>query len=262
VEGLSLKAIPKFEHRKPKQIQSFKSPMFETGFKERVCHFGHFSLFWISNFVLRISCLIVKFGFRVGCFAILLPLSGALAMPARAEAHLVNTGLGPFYDGVSHLFISPEDLLAVLALGLLAGLGGPRYGRFVLFSLTGAWMVGGLAGLAQAREIAPQVAVIIPFFVVGLLVALDRRFPIGLIGSFAIALGLVHGFLNGTAMVAAKLGAIGLIGINASVFVLAAVVAAFVVWLQSAWTRVGVRIAGSWIAAIGLLMVGWAIKGR
>ena len=184
------------------------------------------------------------------------------AMAAPADAHLVNTGLGPFYDGVAHLFISPEDLLAVLAFGLLAGLGGPRYGRLVLFSLTGTWIAGGLAGLAQTKEIALQFAVIIPFFVIGVLVALDRKLSIGMVVGFAVALGLLHGFLNGTAMVAAKLGGIGLLGIGSAVFVVTALVAAFVVWLQPAWTRVAVRVAGSWIAAVGMLMVGWAAKGK
>jgi hydrogenase/urease accessory protein HupE len=78
----------------------------------------------------------------------------------------------------------------------------------------------------------------------------------------AVVLGLMHGFLNGTAMVAAKLGATGLIGIGSAVFVSAALVAAFVVWLQPAWARVGVRVAGSWIAAVGLLLLGWAMRGK
>jgi urease accessory protein len=185
----------------------------------------------------------------------------ALAAPT-AEAHLVNSGFGPFYDGVAHLFISPEDLLAVLALGMLAGLGGPRYGRAVLFGLTVAWLAGGLAGLAQTREIALQVVVIISFLAVGSLVALDRKLSIGTVIGLAVVLGLMHGFLNGTAMVAAKLGATGLIGIGAAVFVTAALVAALVVWLQPAWARVGVRVAGSWIAAVGILMVGWSARGE
>ena len=186
-----------------------------------------------------------------------------LALAASpADAHLVNSGFGPFYDGAAHLFISPEDLLAVLALGLLAGLGGPRYGRVVLFGLTGAWIAGGLAGLAQTREIGLQVVVIISFLAVGSLVALDRKLPIGMVIGLAVVLGLMHGFLNGTAMVAAKLGATGLIGIGSAVFVSAALVAAFVVWLQPAWARVGVRVAGSWIAAVGLLLLGWAMRGK
>ena len=36
-----------------------------------------------------------------------------LAFAVPAHAHLVNTGLGPFYDGISHLLLSPEDLIPV-----------------------------------------------------------------------------------------------------------------------------------------------------
>ena len=36
--------------------------------------------------------------------------------PATSHAHLVNTGLGPVYDGVSHFALTPEDLLPALAL--------------------------------------------------------------------------------------------------------------------------------------------------
>jgi hydrogenase/urease accessory protein HupE len=103
---------------------------------------------------------------------------------------------------------------------------------------------------------------IIAFLAVGSLVALDRKLPIGMVVGLAVVLGLMHGFLNGTAMVAAKLGTIGLAGIGTSVFIVTALVAAFVVWLQTAWARIGVRVAGSWIAAVGILMVGWAVRGK
>jgi len=62
--------------------------------------------------------------------------------------YLVNTGLGPFYDGASHFVLTPEDLLPAVALALLAGQGGARTGRRALFALPGAWLVGGLGGLA------------------------------------------------------------------------------------------------------------------
>lgn len=194
--------------------------------------------------------------------SIAVPLLFLLGIPPHAEAHLVNTGLGPFYDGVSHLFIAPEDLLAVLALGMLAGLGGPLYGRAVLFTLTGAWMVGGLAGLTQTSEIGFPFAAMISFLVAGALVALDRKLPIGAVIGLAALLGLLHGFLNGTAMVSSNLGWLGLVGVSAAVFVVVALVAAFVIWLQLAWARIGVRVAGSWIVAVGLLMVGWSVRGE
>ncbi len=39
-------------------------------------------------------------------------------------------------------------------------------------------------------------------------------------------------------------------------------VMAFVVCLREPWTRIAVRVAGSWIAATGLLMLGWRLSGR
>ena len=70
-----------------------------------------------------------------------------LFFPARADAHLVTSGLGPVYDGIGHFFLSPGDALAALALALLAGLRGTAAGRRALFILPMAWLAGGLAGL-------------------------------------------------------------------------------------------------------------------
>ena len=53
----------------------------------------------------------------------------ALAAPVAVQAHLVNSGLGPFYDGALHLLLSPGDLLGLIAVAFLAGLRGARAGR-------------------------------------------------------------------------------------------------------------------------------------
>jgi urease accessory protein len=45
------------------------------------------------------------------------------------------------------------------------------------------------------------------------------------------------------------------------VFVLVALFAAFVAPLRAPWARIAVRVGGSWIAASGLLMFGWAVRG-
>ena len=67
-------------------------------------------------------------------------------LPAPAAAHLVTTGLGPVYDGISHVLYSPDDLLPVLAVAFLGGLNGVTAARRALFALTGAWLLGGFAG--------------------------------------------------------------------------------------------------------------------
>ena len=79
------------------------------------------------------------------------------ALPA--DAHLNTTGMGPFYDGLMHFLMSPEDIVPVLALALLAGLRGANYGRWALFTLPVAWLLGGLAGLsAMTAQPHPFVA--------------------------------------------------------------------------------------------------------
>jgi hypothetical protein len=45
-----------------------------------------------------------------------------------------------------------------------------------------------------------------------------------------------------------------------ALFVITAIFAAIVVSLRWDWSRIVVRVAGSWIAAIGLLFLGWQIK--
>ena len=49
--------------------------------------------------------------------------------PQAADAHLVVSGMGPIYDGISHFGLSPEDFLPVATLALFAGLKGPRQSR-------------------------------------------------------------------------------------------------------------------------------------
>src|ERR1700686_1353799 len=87
-----------------------------------------------------------------------LTLAITLIAAPSAHAHLMNTGFGPFNDGLTHLFVTPEDLLPVIALALLAGLRGPRFGRTVLFALPVAWLVGSAAGLLLAQPITLPVA--------------------------------------------------------------------------------------------------------
>jgi hydrogenase/urease accessory protein HupE len=181
--------------------------------------------------------------------------------PATASAHLVSTGFGPFYDGITHLAMSPDDLLSVLAIAFLSGLLGARYGRVTLFALPLTWLIGGLIGIQFDQEISLPVLNTLSFLIVGILVAADKKLPLAFIYGLAMVLGLLHGFLNGTAMAQAGGGFLSLMGIAAGIFVIVALVSAFVVSLQRVWVRIAVRVAGSWITAIGLLMLGWAYRG-
>jgi urease accessory protein len=179
--------------------------------------------------------------------------------PTRAEAHLNSTGLGPIYDGAVHLLLSPEDLVPAFALALLAGLRGARHGRVALFVLPAAWFVGGLAGTVVGHGNGTAVAVA-SFLLLGVLVATDARLSLALLTAITMSLGLVHGFVNGAGMGQLAVGAQALLGLGVVLFVLTALVVAFVVQLRQPWSRIAVRVLGSWIAASGLLMFGWAMR--
>ena len=178
--------------------------------------------------------------------------------PAFAAAHLVTTGMGPVYDGIGHLLLTPEDIVPAVAVALYAGLRGTAAGRYTLFVFPAAWFLGGMFGLrADLVPMFPMAS--LSFIILGILIAADLHLPSQAFSLVALVIGLVHGFFNGVALKDGPAG-LGLLGIMTVLFVLVALVAAFVVSLKPPWTRIAVRVLGSWVAAIGILMLGWFMR--
>jgi len=198
---------------------------------------------------------------KMGTASRLALAAGSALLPQAAQAHLVTTGLGPLYDGITHFLVSFEDLLPVIAMSLLAGLNGPQAGRRALFVLPATWLLGGVAGYTTGA--VPEGSWITAFsaLVLGVLVAADRRLPVGIVALLAALLGLLHGWLNGAGIAAANREALALLGIGGAVFVAVSLLAALSASVKAQTTRIAVRVAGSWIAATGLLMLGWQLKG-
>ena len=187
----------------------------------------------------------------------LLPL--LVAVPS-AHAHLMNTGVGPFYDGFTHLFVTPEDLLPVIALALLAGLRGPQFGRGVLFVLPAAWLVGAIAG--SVSHVSPTLAVLtsVVTIAIGALVAADRPLRLWTVVGCAVLLGLLHGGLNGFELSRQSSIGLSVVGTGVALFVVISLLAGQVTQVRAAWVRIAVRVGGSWIAACGLFMLGWSVR--
>jgi hydrogenase/urease accessory protein HupE len=175
-------------------------------------------------------------------------------------AHLVTSGLGPVYDGIAHVFVSPDDLIPILAIGFLAGQNGPRAARAALWSVTVAWFAAGALASMAAWPPIPALPATGLFVLLGVLIAVDWRLPSTGIGVLALLLGTLHGTLNGADLARDGRDPLAVIGIAASVFVLTTLSSAHVVSLSASWSKVAVRVAGSWIAAIGMLMFGWALR--
>ena len=194
---------------------------------------------------------------RAGIVAMLVFASGC----GPAEAHLNATGMGPIYDGLVHFLTSPEDLVPALALGLLAGMRGAPYGRRAMFTLPAAWLLGSLFGLSAALVSAGTLWASLWFMLLGGLVVADAKLSLRSVTALSALLGIVHGYLNGTGMGFSPQSVVATLGLAAAVFVLVVLVAALVVQLRAQWGRIAVRVGGSWIAASGLLMLGWFIRG-
>jgi len=81
-----------------------------------------------------------------------------------------------------------------------------------------------------------------------------------LITALAAFLGFFHGYLNGTGISRFSDGTYALVGLALAVFVVVALFTSFVIPLRRQWALIVVRVAGSWIAASGFLMLGWALR--
>ena len=184
-----------------------------------------------------------------------------LVVPALAQAHLVNSGLGPFYDGALHLLLSPGDLLGLVAAALLAGLRGARAGRLTVIALTMSWLLAGMIGMRLPVNPDLTWLSVVSFLILGLLVAMDARLPPLGVASLGALYGALHGLLNGSALAAMGAGPSALFGIVLTVMVAALLTASAVVPVRALWARVAVRVAGSWVVAVGMLMLGWLAQG-
>jgi urease accessory protein len=190
-------------------------------------------------------------------------LAGGVAggTATAAEAHLVNTDLGPFYGGLVHPLTALEHLLPLMALGLLAGQQGATTARRVLVALPLALAGGAWLSYPRPTWTGIQALNLLSLLVLGLLVAVNWHLPTGMTEGLSLVFGVTHGAANGAAAVAAGVSRdLFVAGLLTAGVVLATLVPALVVSLRAAWGQVAVRVAGSWIAAVGLLMVSFALR--
>lgn len=178
-------------------------------------------------------------------------VAALLAAPSPALAHLASTGLGPLYDGAWHLLLTPGQLVPLGIAALSAGRRGPAAARWSFLLLPPVWLAAWCtaAVLSWAGGVAMLVA--------GVLLATDRpRHPVA-----AVAAALAVGALAGAAYDAptAPANALGTLALLLIVLALAASVS---LPLRRWPAALALRVAGSWSAALGLLLIGWWLHGH
>jgi hydrogenase/urease accessory protein HupE len=181
-------------------------------------------------------------------------------VPQTASAHLVTSGIGPFYDGVVHFLVSPEDLAVVLALALFGGLFGRTAARWLVLVLPVAWLLGTGFGLRWPGPTGSGWLPALSMLLAGLLAAVNPNVPPWLPAAVAMGLGMVHGCLNGRTMAATDTSFLAAVGIVAALGLVALLLGALTSTLRVPWQKIAARTLGSWMAASGLLALAWSVR--
>jgi urease accessory protein len=188
-----------------------------------------------------------------------------VAQSPAAQAHIVASRLGDFYAGALHPLTDLQDIVLWLAMGVLAGSLGAARGRWLVL----VFPLGLLAGLVLDRIFgfpsAGPAANAGMILMLGLLLAAAARIPTALLCAIGFGLAVMRGAANATdfapetdrILFAAGLACAG----YASITLTMALTLAFRrpdAGPSMEWREIAIRAFGGWIAAIGLIMVGFA----
>ena len=173
------------------------------------------------------------------------------------SAHSAARGAGDFYAGALHALTALEHVLPFLALGLLAGQQG-RKAEPVLLVFCLALAAGGTAALWAPP--LPYVGLLNIFsaILLGGLVAASWSLPMTLHYGLAVVFGLSHGFANGAGVIEQTkpylyIPGVALAGLAVTAYGL--MLTDYLLRRNADWIHIAVRVAGSWIAAIGILVL-------
>ena len=193
----------------------------------------------------------------------LLATMGVFLLPPRpAGAHTAVPGMGEFASGFLHPLLTPPHVLALMAFGLLLGQREPlrlKAPAAVFAGFAAAGLLLSLAGVAAG--VYPPVLIALGLCAGGFVV-LARPWPPWLLMAVGAAVALAVGLDSGADVGTPAAAAAKILFATWVSLLLFVVNAAFYVSLlpKVQWVQTGIRVAGSWIVAIALLMLAFALR--
>jgi urease accessory protein len=127
----------------------------------------------------------------------------AAAMAMFATPALAHTGHGDvstFRDGLLHPLFGLDHVLAMLAVGLWAGMVGGRALMAWPASFVIAMLAGGIVGVALPGLPMVEPAIALSVVTLGTVVAFGWRLPTVVGAAVCAAFGIVHGYAHGAEM--------------------------------------------------------------
>jgi urease accessory protein len=159
-----------------------------------------------------------------------------------------------FLGGVTQFFI-PSHLLAVVALGLLAGQQAQRFPFAALAPLAIGLLAGSLAVASAIRANPASLGLLVLAATVAGLVVLAHAASDWLIGIMALATGSALPLNAPPHEITIANAVASQTGFAIAGLIIFALVMAVAVLARRPWQRIGVRIIGSWIAASAVLVL-------
>jgi urease accessory protein len=168
---------------------------------------------------------------------------------------------GDYYSGLLHPLTALEHLLAFVALGTLAGVLGAKPSRRLLLSFGPALAAGAWIAARSEDAVTLHLLALLSLVAIGGLLALGRHLDAWLILAVSILAGLAHGYENGRGFPAGGDAGLYVLGVATSGYLLCTLISAALVAVRERprWLTVACRTAGSWIAAVGVMMLGFAL---
>jgi len=204
--------------------------------------------------------------------ALRVALSAALALTfARsADAHIVASRLGDFYAGALHPLTDLQDVVLWIAVGLLAASVAPAQGRWLVPVVPAGSLAGLITGLVFNITSLSTVANAGLMIALGLLIATAVRIPALVIGVLAFGMTWMRGIVNAGGVAADTNQPLFAAGFTVAAYAVVTLLMAITVTFRAptaangvgAWRGIAIRVCGSWIAAIGLMMGAFALAGR
>jgi urease accessory protein len=188
------------------------------------------------------------------------------AQAEAADAHIIASRLGDFYAGALHPLTDLQDLILWTAMGMLAGALGAAKGRWLVL----VFPLGLLAGLALGRAFgvvsAGPAADAGMILVLGLLLAGAARIPTALLCAIAFGLAVLRGAANAGDLGPETDRLLFAAGLACAGYAAITLTMALTLTFRRpdagpavAWRGIAIRAVGGWIAAIGLMMMGFAL---
>ncbi len=178
-----------------------------------------------------------------------------LVLPVTVMAHTISKTVGDFYGGILHTFLVMAHIFPLIALSIIAGQQGPKAaGKGLTFFLAALF-----AGAVAAFYTQPVTAIfylnLISFIVLGILAALSLKLPLWLFYSVIFFFGFTHGYQNGMELHQTQSPVLFLTGLLAGGLILYTLIAAITVSVKKEWFQIALRVIGSWVAAMGLMLI-------